>query len=284
MTENHSLQALLDSDDTVWIPGALDCLSAKSLAKEGYDAMYMSGYAVAASRHGVPDIGLLTMTEAVDQTGRLTAATDLPLLVDSAVGNGTPVHVARAVQEIERAGAAGIHITDLQNPARPPWVPGPNRRVGTETITKRIQTAANASDLLVVAGTHVDEDEPDSVWQRIDHYRNAGADAILLSSVDSTWLVEDISEEVSLPILVLGGVEADSESHSAERLAKAGVAAILKPLSDVLAIYGTVDAAYESLTTEGHLRGSFDEMVDFQNILHTLDVEDYESSKYYDLK
>ena len=106
------LKRLVQAPEILVAPGVVDGIGARLVAKAGFDALYMRGAGTTASRLGMPDVGLLTMTEMADNAGRIADASGLPLVADADTGYGGPVNVRRTVQAYERAGVAGLHIED----------------------------------------------------------------------------------------------------------------------------------------------------------------------------
>ena len=112
-------KALRDAMKTgmVVAPGAYDCLTARSIERAGFSAVYMTGGGTAASM-GYPDYGLLTMTEMADNAGRIAASVKLPVIADADTGYGNELNVIRTVREYERRGVAGLHIEDQGFPKK----------------------------------------------------------------------------------------------------------------------------------------------------------------------
>src|SRR6187200_2557584 len=106
------LRELLSGSDIVVAPGAYDCLSARLIASAGFPAVYMTGFGTAASYLGRPDVGLLGMSEMVDNARRIVDAVEVPVIADADTGYGNPINVIRTVQAYESAGVAAIHIED----------------------------------------------------------------------------------------------------------------------------------------------------------------------------
>src|SRR6266404_2564728 len=106
------LRALLAGPEPILAPGAYDCLSARLIEDAGFPAVYMTGFGTAASYLGQPDVGLLGMSEMVDQARRIVSAVKLPVIADADTGYGNPLNVIRTVKAYERAGIAAIHLED----------------------------------------------------------------------------------------------------------------------------------------------------------------------------
>ncbi|HUA94856.1 MAG TPA: isocitrate lyase/PEP mutase family protein, partial [Acidimicrobiales bacterium] len=137
------LRALLDAGETVLAAGAYDALSARLVAEAGFPALYMTGFGAAASLLGRPDVGLLTMTEMVDQARRLVATTDLPVIADADTGYGNPLNVVRTVGAYEQAGVAALHLEDQVAPKRCGHVDG-KHVIPAEDMVAKVRAAAAA--------------------------------------------------------------------------------------------------------------------------------------------
>jgi 2,3-dimethylmalate lyase len=136
-------------------PGCFDAVSARLIEYAGFEAAYMTGAGVSASVAGVPDIGLLTMSEMVEQSRRITDPISIPLIADADTGYGGALNVYRSVQEFEKAGVCAIHIEDQEIPKRCGHLEG-KRIVAPEIMLERLKAALNAwtdPNFLIIART-----------------------------------------------------------------------------------------------------------------------------------
>jgi len=117
MSRAKKFRELLRRDDLIIAPGAYDCITARTIAQAGFDAVYMTGAGTAATL-GFPDYGLLTMSEMADNAGRLAAAVAVPVIADADTGYGNELNTTRTVREYERRGVAGLHIEDQGFPKK----------------------------------------------------------------------------------------------------------------------------------------------------------------------
>ena len=183
----------LTSGEPIVTVGAHDAMSAKLIQKHGFDAVWVSGFGVSTMAHAVPDLNLVTMTEALDAARKIDHATDLPVVADCDNGYGGYSNVVRTVQSYERAGISGICIEDNLFPKRNSLYAGESRRelIPTAEQARRIEAGKAAQDgdrfVLIarvealIAGHGVAE-----ACARADAYVDAGADAILIHSKDKT--------------------------------------------------------------------------------------------------
>lgn len=107
---NATLRKLLARPKILLAPGVADAMNARIVAHEGFEALYMTGSGTAAARLGMPDVGLLTMSEMVDNAQRIAEAAEIPLIADADTGYGGPINVIRTVRAYERAGVAAIQL------------------------------------------------------------------------------------------------------------------------------------------------------------------------------
>src|SRR5436190_14205872 len=142
-------------DGCVVMPGAFNAATARLVERAGFPAVYVSGAGLANATAGVPDIGLLTMTEVVQLAGYIAEAVGIPALVDADTGFGGPANVARAVRKFERAGLAGLHIEDQQFPKRCGHLTGKSL-VPVNEMQSKIDAAVRArtdEEFVVIART-----------------------------------------------------------------------------------------------------------------------------------
>src|SRR5271156_4870689 len=155
MSEQRSrLRDLLAGPEMIVAPFVFDCLQAKLAASAGFDAVYMTGFGTAAAR-GYPDLGLLTMTEMVDNARAISRAVDVPVICDADTGYGNPLNAWRTVREYEDAGASALHIEDQVFPKRCGFF-ADKQVIPIETMAHKLRAACDARrdpDLVVIART-----------------------------------------------------------------------------------------------------------------------------------
>src|SRR6202163_5089606 len=117
MTQAARFRELLRRDGMVLAPRAYDCITARLIERAGFDCVYMTGAGTAATL-GYPDYGLVTMSEMVDNAGRIAAAVKVPVIADADTGYGSELNVVRTVREYEKRGLAGLHIEDQGFPKK----------------------------------------------------------------------------------------------------------------------------------------------------------------------
>ena len=207
MNPAHELRAKINSGEMVLAPFVYDALQAKIAERLGFDAVYMTGFGTAAAR-GFPDLGLLTMSEMVENVRTIARSVKIPVVCDADTGYGNPTNVWRTVREYEHAGAAALHIEDQVWPKRCGFLTGkqviameemvPKVRAACDARTNRETVIIARTDALAVNGW-------DDVVRRANAYREAGADLIF---VDGIRTHDDLRDYVSrlkhLPLLYNG--------------------------------------------------------------------------------
>jgi len=153
MTGGSRLRTLLQGETMVVAPGAYDGLTAKLVAQAGFSAVYMTGAGTSVS-HGYPDFGLLTMSEMVENAGRIVRAVNVPVIADADTGYGNELNVFRTVQEYQQRGVAGIHIEDQVSPKKCGHLDDKEIVSRDDYVAKiRAAVAASKGDFTIIART-----------------------------------------------------------------------------------------------------------------------------------
>ena len=196
------LRLLLDSGRAVPIVGAYDALTARLVERAGFPAVYVGGYALSATQLGLPDVGLLTMTEMLDAVRRICAAIDIPVIADGDTGYGNHVNTDRLVRELERAGAAGVHLEDQAFPKRCGHMDG-KRLDSVQAMADKVAAAAAARtdpDFLIVARTDAIAVEGfEAALERAERFRQAGADVLFVEAPVSNEQIAAIPRRLRAP-------------------------------------------------------------------------------------
>ncbi len=245
------LRELLDGEKPVLAPGVFDGISASLAARAGFSAAYMTGAGISASGFGLPDIGLLTLTEMVDRARVLVGVLgEVPLIADADTGYGSPINVARTVREYERAGVAAVQLEDQVSPKRCGHLTG-KEVIDADAFATVVRAALEARedpDLLVIARTDALANAGiDEAIRRAGMYAAAGADVIFVEAPESVAQIERIAAEVRAPLLlnVVPGGRTPELSH--ERLAELGFAIVIHPGAGLAPAVRAMGDAYLSL-------------------------------------
>jgi methylisocitrate lyase len=188
----------------VMLPGVANAAMARQVEQAGFEAVYISGAGMANATAGVPDIGLLSMTEVVRLAGYIAQAAKIPAIVDADTGFGGAENVARTIRELEAAGLAGCHLEDQEFPKRCGHLAGKSI-VDVEEMVERIKAAVAARrdpDFLIIARTDARATEGfDRAAERAGEYLAAGADAIFPEALQTPEEFRDLAKEIELPLL-----------------------------------------------------------------------------------
>lgn len=238
------LRETLSLGSLIVAPGAYDCLSAKSVELAGFPAIYMTGMGTSASRLGLPDYGLATMTEMVANAGAMSFAVDTPIIADADTGYGNEINMTRTVREYERQGVAGIHIEDQVFPKKCGHL-DKKRVVEQCSYISKIRAAVQARnnpDFVIIARTDANGVLGfQAAIDRANAALEAGADLALVEAPTSFEQLQAIPKQVAGPCVLnvlLGG---KSPLLSLDAIEDLGYRMVL--LSDVMLT--TAIAAYD---------------------------------------
>lgn len=256
------------------VVGAPNALCAMMAAKQGHQALYLSGACVANAAFGLPDLGLTGFTDTLCEARRITAATDVPLLVDCDTGWGSNLSLARAVRELEAAGIAAIHIEDQTHTKRCGHRPN-KTLVSTESMVARIQTAVGArrsEDFFIMARTDSFAGEGlASVIARCKAYIEAGADAVFADALASQDDFQALTNALDAPVLANMTEFGCTELLSLQQLRELGVSMALYPLTAFRMMNCAADIAYQTLNVEGDQRKLVPHMQTREQLYELLD-------------
>ena len=268
---------ILDQAGTIALPGIYDTLSAKLAQRVGFPLGFVSGYSVAATAIGEPDLGLLTQTEIVERARRICGSVDIPVLVDADTGYGNALNVQRTVRELIAAGAAGCFLEDQVWPKRCGHLRG-KKIVDREEYLQRIRAAVDArqdrdffivarTDALAVAGM-------DEALARVQAARNVGADA---SFVEAPGTLEELARigRDSPPPNVANMIEGGrTPVLPRAELARLGFHLILYPLAGLFAAAKSLARTYAKLRRDGTTAGEEDQLMSFEDFNALIGVEE----------
>ena len=185
MRKSTRLRQRLREPEIIVLPGAHDALSAKLIEQAGFQQFFTTGFGLAASTLGVPDIGILTQTEIIERSRRVAAAVDIPLVADMDTGYGNPISVMRTVGECVQAGIAGIILEDQEWPKRCGHLEG-KRVIAPDDHVQKLRAAVRArgaDDLVIIARTDARAVIGlDDAIARGHAYRDAGADVVFIEA------------------------------------------------------------------------------------------------------
>ncbi|MFL5243683.1 MAG: methylisocitrate lyase [Gemmataceae bacterium] len=242
------------SAGAIAIPGAFNALVARMAERLGFSAVYLSGGALSASA-GLPDVGLLTLTEFVDAARTITQATSLPLLCDADTGFGEALNVERTVRLFENAGVAGIHLEDQELPKRCGHLSGKHLvEPGVMAAKVRAAKAAQISqDFVIIARTDARGVTGfDDAVRRAKLYLQAGADAIFPEALESAEEFEAFAKAIPAPLLVNMTEFGRSPNLDLARLSALGYRMVLYPLTALRVALRAAQKTLEEIKAKGH--------------------------------
>jgi len=218
----------------VMIPGVPNAAMARQVERAGFDAVYISGAGMANATAGMPDIGLLTMSEVVRLAGYVANAVKIPAVVDADTGFGGTENVARTIHELEAAGLAGCHIEDQEFPKRCGHLAGKSLVDPAEMVLriKAATTARRDPDFMIIARTDARSVEGfKRAVDRAREYLAAGADAIFPEALQSAEEFRDFANEIDCPLLANMTEFGQSPLLSFQELADFGYRMVIFPQS-----------------------------------------------------
>lgn len=255
----------------VQAPGVYDSLGARLVEDSGFEAVYMTGFGTAASRLGRPDVGLLTMTEMVENARGIVRACQLPVIADADTGYGNAINVVRTVQEFEQAGVAAIHIEDQVSPKRCGHLDGKMVVSVDEMLTKvRAAVAARSDpDLVIVARTDAAAVEGiEAAIDRARRYRDAGADVLFVEAATSEADIERVASDLAdVPLLFNWAEGGKTPPLTYDRLQELGFSIVIFPLTVLLTATTAVRSALARIKEVGTPTDLLGEMTGFDAFL-----------------
>ena len=241
------LRELLDAGEMVLAPGCYDALGARLIEDAAFPVAYMTGFGSAASRLGRPDVGLMTLSEMVDNARRIAQAVDIPVIADADTGYGNSINVIRTVHEYEAAGVSAIHLEDQVMPKKCGHMEGKQVVPAAEMAAKVAAAVAarTSPEFLIIARTDARAVEGlDAALERARIYRDAGADALFIEAPQTTDEIEAVASafpDVPLLFNYAEGGKTPAVSHGFLR--ELGFSIVIFPLSVLLAATGAIRSA-----------------------------------------
>ena len=269
----------LEEEQPLQIVGAINAYAALLAASTGFRALYLSGAGVANASYGLPDLGMTSLHDVLDDVRRLTAATPLPLLVDIDTGWGGAFNIARTVREMTRAGAAAVHIEDQVAAKR--CGHRPNKAiVSANEMCDRIKAAVDAKiDPAFVVMARTDALQVDgfgAVLERVARFEEAGADAIFAEAMTDLDMYARIVAAVRIPVLANLTEFGKTPLYTRTELASVGVAMALYPLSAFRAMANAALNVYRAIRAQGTQAGAVEAMQTRDELYDILGYRDYE--------
>jgi 2,3-dimethylmalate lyase len=282
------VQAILDEQKSIVFPGVYDTLSAKLAARAGFPMAFISGYSVAATSIGEPDLGLLTQTELIAQARRVCASVDIPIIVDADTGYGNPLNVIRTVRELIDAGAAGCFLEDQQWPKKCGHMRG-KRVIEREEYIDKIRAAVDTrgdADFFIVARTDsLAVLGLDEAIERVTQARRVGADASFVEAPNSFEELAEIGRRAPAPVVANMIEKGKTPVLPKQKLAELGFHLILYPLAGLFAAAHGLASIYDTIRREDTTLGAESRLMAFDEFNELIGVESkYKLAERYGVK
>lgn len=248
------LKELILDKKILIMPGAYDALSAKIIEKAGFQAIQCSGYGIAASVLGKPDIGILTMSEMLTQTRNICSAVNIPVMADGDTGFGNVVNVYHTVKNFEAAGAAGINLEDQVFPKRCGHMDG-KEVISIDEMIQKIRAAVDAkvdkdfvinarTDAIAVLGM-------EEAIKRGNAYAAAGADLIFMEAPPSVEDIKYVIKGIHAPVSINMTDGGKTPLATIQQLEEWGAARVSIPVTAIFSAAKAIENAMRIILHEG---------------------------------
>jgi 2-methylisocitrate lyase-like PEP mutase family enzyme len=253
-----------------------DVFTAQIMAQAGIELLFLGGFGMSASLLGLPDVGLITLTEMADATRRVCAAVHVPIIVDGDTGHGGLANVARTVREFERAGAAGMLLEDQVFPKRCGHFAG-KHVVPVEEMLQKLRAALDARvnpDFFIIARTDARAVEGlDAAIERAQRYAECGADGCFVEAPQSRDELARIAQAINKPQLANMLVGGATPILSADELETLGFRIVVSPVESLAMTAFAIRELAEAMLLDGRVDGLAGKMVPFAELKRILGVE-----------
>ena len=279
ITAGQKFRLAIEQESPLQVVGTINAYTAIMAEASGYRCIYLSGAGVANASYGLPDLGMTSLDNVLEDVRRITGASSLPLLVDIDTGWGGAFNISRTVKEMIRAGAAGVHIEDQVAQKR--CGHRPNKEIVSRAeMADRIKAAVDAktddafvvmarTDALAVVGL-------EEVIERARIFEEAGADAIFAEAMTSLDMYQRVVDAVKIPVLANITEFGATPCYTTEELASVGIKMALYPLSAFRAMNAAALNVYQTLRKEGSQQAVIDTMQTRNDLYEFLGYHDYE--------
>jgi methylisocitrate lyase len=278
MTPGQMLRAAA-ADTAIQVPGAPNALVGRLIEEMGFPAMYLSGAALSAGVLAMPDVGLFTLTELVQQVEYLTARVTIPVIVDADTGFGDRANVERTVAQLERAGAAAIQLEDQQLPKRCGHLSG-KTLVTIEAMCAKLRAAKAAradEDTVLIARTDARGVEGfDAAIERANQYIAAGADWIFPEALATREEFQSFAEAMDVPLVANMTEFGKSPLFDFDDLASMGYRVVLYPVTLLRVAMKAMESTLSLLAADGTQRDLLDLMQTRQEMYDLIEYDAYE--------
>ena len=279
-TPGKNLRKAIQTESPLQVVGVTNPYHGVMAKSAGFMALYLSGSGVATASYGLPDLGMTTLDNVLEDVRRVATAVNLPLLVDIDTGWGGAFMIARAMKEMARAGAAGVHIEDQVQDKRCGHRPG-KQIVSTAEMQDRLKAAADAKeykDFVLMARTDAIASEGiDVAVERAVAYVESGADMVFAEAVTELIDYKKFREATGVPVLANLTEFGQTPAFTLDELASVGVDIALYPLTAFRAANKAAENALRILRTKGTQSEIIGELQTRDELYDYIDYQAYES-------
>lgn len=277
-TRHKRLRQLIGKD-ILQIPGAFNALAARAVEKAGFEAVYLSGAGLSNAVFGLPDVGLITLTEAVDHARRVVHAVKVPVIVDGDTGFGDTINAARTVSEFEAAGVSAVHLEDQVLPKKCGHLDG-KELVSAAAMVEKIRAAAAARcdrDFMIIARTDArGVTSFDDAVDRAKRYLDAGADAIFPEAMQSADELAKFAQAVKAPLLANMTEFGKTPLLPLDELRKLGYRMVIYPQTALRVAFKAIQTMLADLKKTGDQTKWLDRMQTRKDLYDLLDYDGLE--------
>ena len=277
MSKGQLIRQALDAQGQLIMPGVYDALSAKIAARAGFEVIFITGYSLSATLLGEPDFGLLTQSEVVGAAQRICAVVDTPVIVDADTGYGNAINVMRTVQDLIRAGAAGMFLEDQVWPKRCGHMKG-KQVIALDEQLKKLRAAVEAkqgSDFFIVART--DSRQALGLTEAITRgvaFKEAGADAVFIEAPESKEEMKEIAHQVPGPLVANMLERGVTPLMGPKELKELGFDLIVWPLAPLYSAAQSLTEVYTTLRRDGSTLAILDRLMPFDDFNRIVGLEE----------
>ncbi len=275
-----AFRARMNRRDAMIIPGAGNALTARVIADQGFDAVYVTGAGIANTYLGAPDIGLVTLTELVGTVSAIAEITDLPLVVDIDTGFGNAINTQRTVRMIERAGATAMQMEDQVFPKKCGHFAG-KAVIPLEEAVSKVKAAVDAredANTLIIARTDARAIHGlEAALDRAEAFVEAGADMTFVEAPTSVEEMQAITARLSVPQVANMVVGGKTPLTAQADLAKLGFSLVLYANTPLQAAMRAMSDVLGALKADGDVSGVIDKLADFKERQRLVDKDGYDA-------
>ena len=259
------------------MPGVYDALSAKIAARAGFEVVFITGYSLSATLLGEPDFGVLTQTEVVGATQRICSVIETPVIVDADTGYGNAINVIRTVEDLLRAGAAGMFLEDQIWPKRCGHMKG-KQVIALDEQLKKLSAAVEAKagrDFFIVARTDARQalGLPEAI-KRGKAFKDAGADAVFIEAPETKQEMAEIARQVPGPLVANMLERGVTPLMAPKELKELGFDLIVWPLAPLYSAAKSLADVYTTLRRDGSTMAILDQLMPFDEFNEIVGLEE----------